>query len=79
MAEFPESSFRAKRSNFDPKKEWVHDSEPGTHIALAVFEYLIYELNKCGLAMSDANVIECNKQLKVCQTFASEKMTSSVY
>ena len=73
MTEFSESSFRAKRSNFDPTKEWTHESEPGTHIALAVFGYLIYELNKCGKAMTKANVIECNKQIAVCQSFASKK------
>lgn len=40
---------------------------------LAVLGYLIYELNKCAVTMSNANVVGCDKQFKVCATFVSKK------
>ena len=43
LKRFSESAFRAKRDGLDPTNTWPEDeTEPGAHLVLAVFGYLIY-------------------------------------
>ena len=74
LEQSPEASFRIKRSDFDPTIEWRADQgEPGTHIVMAVFGCLIYELNKCDESFSEANVSACAWVVTVCSSYADKK------
>lgn len=43
---------------------------PGTHIVMAVFGFVIYELNKCALALTPKNCKACAMQIEVSEALA---------
>ena len=63
-----------KRTDFNPTATWESEKgDPGTHLVMAVFGCVIYELNKCADAFSEANVIACAKMSKICSSYAEKK------
>ena len=63
-----------KRTDFNPTATWESEKgDPGTHLVMAVFGCVIYELNKCADAFSEANVIACAKMAKICSSYAEKK------
>ena len=74
MEEFPDASFRIKRSDFGPLVERkAEQGEPVTHLVMAVFGCQVYALNKCAESFSEANVAECARMVKVCSSYAEKK------
>ena len=56
LKEFAEASFRAKSTEFNPCGPLQDNLDPGTHIVMAVFGVVIYEMNQCAATMSPTNV-----------------------
>ena len=73
LGEFGETSSRCKTATFDPTIPAGNTADPGTHLVMAVFGVLTYELNKCDAATSEVNVTNCHRQLEVCRSYASLK------
>ena len=74
VKEFSEASFRVRRKDFNPKKPWTTEGAvPGTHLVMAVFGCLIYELNQCATTMNDTNISTCAAMIDVCTTYANVK------
>ena len=53
LKEFSESSFRIEGKSSQPNKPWSSEEQPQTHVTMAIFSSLIYELNKCVVVESD--------------------------
>ena len=74
MEEFPEAAHRVKKETPNPCGEWgAEQGDPGTHIILAVFGYLIYAVNQCATAMTPANINARVKQFTVRTTYSRAK------
>ena len=73
LKEFAEASFRTKSEEFDPTAPLQDNLDPGTHLLMAVFGVLIYEINQCASSMSDSNVSACYHQIQVCASYAKVK------
>ena len=68
IKEFSETAYREKGVGLDLKKPWVKETPPMSHECLMALAFLIFDLNKCAVAMTELNVKECNSLTNVCKS-----------
>ena len=68
LKEFSETAYREKGVELDLKHDWVNVTPPMAHECLMALAFLIFDLNKCAVAMTELNVKECNALTNVCKS-----------
>ena len=68
LGEFTETAYREKGVEIDLKHDWVKETPPMPRESLMALAFLVFDLNKCAVALTELNVKECNALMNVCKS-----------